>query len=451
MADLAEGNGRKRRIDRLLRPIRRFMEIEASSGLILVAATLLALGLANSPLALAYQDLLHTKILLAVGSFSLSGDVAHLVINDGLMTIFFFVVGLEIKRELVQGELSDVRSALLPMFAALGGMVVPAVVYSLLQWGQPGQNGWAIPMATDIAFVVGILTLFGDRIPIGFKVFLLSLAIVDDLASIVVIATLFSQSLSVLWLAIACVVGVSIYGLNVLGVRSVGVYTVAGFILWLSVFNSGVHPTVAGVALGLLTPTYAWVDNFRLMQIIDSICARENSSRSPELDPEKMHELSETALESISPLERLETALHPRVAFAIMPLFAFSNAGVALDVESISHPVAIAVALGLFVGKPLGILIFSVAAVRMGLTRLPAGVTWWMLASGGCLAGIGFTMSLFINTLSFTDNNTMLDAGKIGIFMGSIVSGLVGIVMLWVALRQVAPRIPRGAQVDAGT
>ncbi len=269
-------------------------------------------------------------------------------------------------------------------------MVVPAVVYSLLQWGQPGQNGWAIPMATDIAFVVGILTLFGDRIPIGFKVFLLSLAIVDDLASIVVIATLFSQSLSVLWLAIACVVGVSIYGLNVLGVRSVGVYTVAGFILWLSVFNSGVHPTVAGVALGLLTPTYAWVDNFRLMQIIDSICARENSSRSPELDPEKMHELSETALESISPLERLETALHPRVAFAIMPLFAFSNAGVALDVESISHPVAIAVALGLFVGKPLGILIFSVAAVRMGLTSFqpellggcsPPAAAWQALAS----------------------------------------------------------------------
>ncbi len=450
MADLAEGNGRKRRIDRLLRPIRRFMEIEASSGLILVAATLLALGLANSPLALAYQDLLHTKILLAVGSFSLSGDVAHLVINDGLMTIFFFVVGLEIKRELVQGKLSDVRSALLPMFAALGGMVVPAVVYSLLQWGQPGQNGWAIPMATDIAFVVGILTLFGDRIPIGFKVFLLSLAIVDDLASIVVIATLFSQSLSVLWLAIACVVGVSIYGLNVLGVRSVGVYTVAGFILWLSVFNSGVHPTVAGVALGLLTPTYAWVDNFRLMQIIDSICARENSSRSPELDPEKMHELSETALESISPLERLETALHPRVAFAIMPLFAFSNAGVALDVESISHPVAIAVALGCLSVSRWDSDIFRCSCAN-GINQASSRSYLVDARLRGCLAGIGFTMSLFINTLSFTDNNTMLDAGKIGIFMGSIVSGLVGIVMLWVALRQVAPRIPRGAQVDAGT
>lgn len=433
-----QGNGPKKRIDGWIGPIRRFMEIEASSGLILLAATLLALGLANSPWATAYHDFLRTKVLIVVGSLNLRGDLAHLVINDGLMTIFFFVVGLEIKREMVQGELSEIRSALLPMFAALGGMVVPAVVYSLLQWGQPGRNGWAIPMATDIAFVVGVLTLFGDRIPIGFKVFLLSLAIVDDLAAIIVIANVFSQSLSVSWLAIACVVCVSIYGLNVLGVRSVGVYTAAGMILWLCVYNSGVHPTIAGVALGLLTPAYAWFDNFRLMRVIDSICWRENSDKSSEVDLGKMHELSETAIESISPLERLESTLHPWVAFVIMPLFAFANAGVALDLGSLSHPVAIAVALALFVGKPLGILMFSIVAVRLGLTKLPAGVTWWMIASGACLAGIGFTMSLFINTLSFAESNTMLDAGKIGIFMGSILSGLVGILMLWGVIQRKA-------------
>jgi NhaA family Na+:H+ antiporter len=239
---------------------------------------------------------------------------------------------------------------------------------------------------------------------------------------------------------------ISIYGLNLIGVRSVSIYTVAGLILWLCVLNSGVHPTIAGVALGLLTPAYAWFDNFRLMRVWESVCSGERPDKTLEVDLEKIHELSETAIESISPLERLESALHPWVAFAIMPLFAFANAGVALDLGSMSHPVAIAVALGLVVGKPIGILLFSVLAVRLGVTRLPAGVTWWMLASGACLSGIGFTMSLFINTLSFADSNTMLDAGKIGIFIGSILSGLVGVFMLWITLRYKAAASNQASQ-----
>lgn len=425
-------------IDRWMAPIRRFMAIEASSGLVLLAATVLAVGLANSSLAGEYFSFWHTKLKLAFGEFSFTGELGHLIINDVLMTIFFFVVGLEIKREMVHGELSDLRSALLPILAALGGMVMPALVYLVFQYGKEGEKGWAIPMATDIAFVVGVLALFGNRIPIGFKIFLLSLAIVDDLASILVIAFVFSQSLSTSWLVIAVLGCVFVCFLNWVGVRHVGIYTVVGIALWICVFNSGIHPTIAGVALGLLTPANAWLDSNRLFGIVDGFYTvdRRDETR-PDIDHRTLRELRFTAVESISPLERLENTLHPWVAFVIMPLFALANAGIALNLNAMSHPVAIAVGLGLVVGKPLGILLFSYAAVRSGVTKLPAGVTWTMLASGACLAGIGFTMSLFINTLSFPSSETLLEAGKFGIFMGSIVSGVLGVILLLLSLRSI--------------
>jgi NhaA family Na+:H+ antiporter len=349
------------------------------------------------------------------------------------MAIFFFVVGLEIKRELVAGELRDPRKAALPVAAALGGMIVPALIYFLLQRGQPGERGWGIPMATDIAFVVGVMALLGPRVPFGLKIMLLSLAIADDIGAVVVIAVFYSTGLSWLMLGLAAVGLGVVYVMNRLGVRSVGVYAVAGAFVWLAMLKSGVHPTIAGVILGLMTPSWAWVSEPVLRLSVATMLSRIEDEDIEVQGPE-LQTLSFAARESVSPLERLEGGLHPWVGFLIMPLFALANAGVAIKIAEVTNPVAVAVALGLFLGKPIGILLFSWLAVKLGVAKLPAGVNWWMILGGGFLAGIGFTMSLFVAGLALKGD--LLAAGKIGTLCGSLASAIVGATILLLALRK---------------
>jgi len=416
------------------------MHVESSSGIVLLAATVLALGLANSPLAGWFESIWKTPVGIKLGSFELTGDLRHLVINDGLMVIFFFVVGLEIKWEIVGGELSELSKALLPVFAAIGGMVAPAVIYLGLQWGEPGQRGWAIPMATDIAFVVGFLALFGSRVPFSLKILLLSLAIVDDLGAVLIIALVFTHDLAWNWLIVVGGCVGLIYILNRSGVRSVTVYVMVGVVIWLAVYKSGIHPTVAGVLLGLLTPASAWIGDKRFFAIVGELWDR---LKGHELKPDRQDDLNAlqfAAREALSPLHRLETALHTWVAFVIMPLFALANAGVPLEVSGIGNPVALAVAAGLAIGKPVGIMLFCLLAVRLGIAKLPDGVSWWLLLGGACLAGVGFTMALFINGLAFPSSEfpEMESAGKLGTLLGSVISAVLGagVILLVVRNRQ---------------
>jgi NhaA family Na+:H+ antiporter len=422
-------------VSRWTRPLGRFFELEAAAGVLLVIGTVVALVLANSPWADWFHAIWQTRFRVGFAGAELDKPLI-LWINDGLMALFFFVVGLEIKRELVAGELRDRRKAALPVVAALGGMVVPAAVYLALLGTGPGARGWGIPMATDIAFVVGTLALLGRHAPTGLKILLLTLAIADDIGAILVIAVLYTADLSVLYLGLAVVGFVLTYGMNRAGVRAVSAYVVVGIAIWLMVLKSGVHPTVAGVLLGLLTPASAWVGETTLTAALRSALTALRAG-DPKAVP--LHHVSLAARESASPLDRLEASLHPWVAFGIMPVFALANAGVRIAPGEFAHPVALAVAAGLAVGKPVGVVAFSWMAVRTGLARLPDGVNWAALAGGGCLAGIGFTMSLFIAGLALNDE--LLAAGKLGTLLGSLASAALGVGVLVAVSRW--PRRPR--------
>jgi NhaA family Na+:H+ antiporter len=419
-------------VGRLVEPIVAFLRVESSGGLVLLAATAAALLLANSALAASVHAFWETPAGFALGDFRLI-EPLRLWINDGLMTLFFFVVGLEIKRELVSGELADVRKALLPIMAAVGGMVMPAVLYALGLWGRPGRGGWGVPMATDIAFVVGFLTLLGRRAPNGLKILLLTLAIADDIGAVLVIAVVYSARIALGPLAL---VGAG-FGLVVLlrglGVRSVPVYAALGAGLWLAVLDSGVHPTVAGVLLGLLTPARPLVGRRILVDVVGDLYARLRGIERG---------MPHAAPQAASPAERLERALHPWVAFVIMPVFALANAGVRVEAAALATPVALAVAAGLVLGKPSGIVLFSYASVRMGWARLPEGVDWRMMLGAGCLGGIGFTMALFIAGLAL--EGALLEQAKIGILAGSTVSAILGCLLLTTC----APPRPTGSQPD---
>jgi NhaA family Na+:H+ antiporter len=421
-------------VHRLVDPLVRFLQIESASGLVLLACTVLALVLANSPAADSYHRFWETHVALEVGGVSLGGELEHFVVNDVLMTLFFFVVGLEIKRELVAGELRDARKAALPVVAALGGMLVPAGIYMALQAGEPGFRGWGIPMATDIAFVVGILAVLGPRVPLGLKIMLLSLAIADDIGAVVVIAVFYSTDPNLFMLLLAAA-GLSLTAiLNQIGARSVPVYVIVGAGVWLALYKSGGHPTIAGVLLGLMTPSAEWVGRTALRLSITDLQAKI-ADPDEDVSVEDLDLLAFAAKESVSPLERLEHLLHPWAGFLVMPLFALANAGVRIDTGELTHPVALAVALGLLVGKPVGVLLFSYAAVRAGIGKLPEGVSWGVLAGGGCLAGIGFTMSLFVAGLALGGDARMLAAGKIGTLTGSVCSAVVGTAVLLFVLR----------------
>jgi len=425
-------------IDDIVDPLKRFMHIEASSGIVLIVATFAALVLANSPLSEHFLAFWKAPVGFRIGSFQMFHSLQHWI-NDGLMAVFFFVIGLEVKRELVMGELQDLRQAALPIAAAIGGMVVPACIYFSLLHGAPGERGWGIPMATDIAFVVGCLTVLGSRIPGSLRIMLLSLAIADDIGAIVVIAIGYTDSLNLTALVLG-VVGIGIViGLMEVGVRNLAVYLLFMVLVWFAFHESGIHATIAGVIFGLLTPTRAWISEGRLGMIANNTCnfllGEGWSGSSDRYDI--MRKMEVAARKSISPLERFETELHPWVGFLIMPLFALANAGVKVQLSDFTNPVATAVLLGLLIGKPAGITIFSWLAVRLGFARLPKGVSWGVIAGGGFLAGIGFTMAIFIASLALQGN--LLDAAKVGIIVGSFLSAIIGLAALVLLLPKSSP------------
>jgi NhaA family Na+:H+ antiporter len=364
------------------------LETEAAGGIALLAATVVALAWANSPLEGSYDSLWGTEVGFSLGSLDVSDDFRHWI-NDALMALFFFVVGLEIKRELVMGELSDRKKAVLPALAALGGMVVPALFYLALNGSGPGARGWGIPMATDIAFAVGVLTLLRNRVPTGLKIFVLTLAVVDDIGAILMIALFYSSGIHMGWLGAAACFMVAIVATRGLRFSWLPVYITLGILVWFATWKSGVHATIAGAGLGLMTP------------------ARMS--------------------------ERFEQMLHPYVSYLIVPLFALANAGVVLSAtairEAMSSRVTLGIVLGLVVGKIVGISAMSWVAVRLGIGRFPAGVGAGYVIGASAVAGIGFTVSLFITGLAF-DQPSLVDAAKIGVFAASLIAGVLGAVIL---------------------
>jgi NhaA family Na+:H+ antiporter len=434
-----------RRLARIVaRPVHRFLEIEASGGLVLIVAAVAALVWANSPWKESYTDLLHTVVELEVGSFVLREDVQHWV-NDGLMTLFFFVVGLEIKREWVSGELRDRRAAALPAIAAVGGMVVPAAIYAALNVGGPGGRGWGIPMATDIAFALGVVAVLGRRVPPALKVFLLTLAIVDDIGAILVIAVFYSSSVSLGWLAVAAAVVLAVVLLRRGRVWYHPIYVVLGVTLWLAVFESGVHATIAGVVMGLLTPARPFLPDVETERIVDTLEHRA------ELRSDDVRRVSFMIAESVPLTERIERALHPWTSFVVVPVFALANAGIELTGDSLSggSGVALGVVLGLVVGKTIGISLFSWVACRLGVASLPSGAGWPHLVGVAALAGIGFTVSLFVAGLAFAPGSPTEDQAKIGILAASVLAAAIGTVVLSAASRR-RPSRGRPALVPTG-
>jgi NhaA family Na+:H+ antiporter len=412
-------------IHRLTRPLARYMHIEASSGIVLLLCTLVALGIANSPLGDGFVAFWKTRVGFEFGEFSMRHSLQHWI-NDALMAVFFFVIGLEVKREIVLGELRDPRRAALPIAAAIGGMIAPAALYMILIGDQPGSEGWGIPMATDIAFVVGCMSVLGRRVPATLRVLLLSLAIADDIGAILVIAIGYTDELHMGMLA-GGGAGIAVIALLTrLGVRSFGVYTLVGSVVWFCFHESGVHATIAGVILGLQTPARSYLDRTTVGRFITSI--KEAPETEPEPTAAGVQQAIRVARESVSPLDYLMHALHSWVAFVIMPIFALANAGVRLQASSLVEPLAVAVALGLLVGKPLGIVAVSFAAVKMRLTSLPVGVNWRVLTAAGFLAGIGFTMAIFIASLALEGD--LLDVAKVGILVGSALAACIGMVLL---------------------
>ena len=380
----------------VLRPLVDFLHTEAAGGIVLLAATAVALLWANSPFQDSYTELWHTHLSISLGDHTLDLDLQEWV-NDGLMTIFFFVVGLEIKRELVEGELREPRRAAMPAIAALGGMVVPALIYAAINAGGDGADGWGIPMATDIAMAVGVLSLLSRRVPSTLKLFLLALAIVDDIGAIVVIAVFYSSGIDPAALGVAALLIVVVALARWSGVRHLSVYVVLGLALWLAVEESGVHATLVGVILGLMAPTRP----IRQRQLIDEDALTDLSSVGA------AHETAVMARESVSVVEWLEHLLHPWTSFVILPLFALANAGIPLSSEALSDaassPITLGVVLGLVVGKLVGVTAFTWLAARLGLGVLPAGATWRSVVGVAALAGVGFTVSIFITGLAFPD------------------------------------------------
>ena len=411
-----------------VRGLRRFMEAQAAGGIVLLFAALLALAWANSPWHQTYTDLWEDPVWLVFGSFELKKTIG-LIINDGLMVIFFFVVGMEIKREVAVGELRSLKAALFPAAGALGGMIGPALIYlTLIQSGEAAR-GWGIPMATDIAFAIGFLSLLGSRVPHSLKVFLVTLAIVDDLGAILVIAAFYTETIHILPLAFAFFGLACMFGIQKVGVRSVWAYVILGILIWLGFLKSGVHATIAGVLIGIMTPALPLysMDNFwqRLKKFVQT-----NRREGPAIDP---HELIHLGREYHSPLDRLEKGLHPWMAFAVVPLFALANAGVPFKIESLTSNTSIAVAVGLVFGKPIGITLLAWIAVKLKIAHLPRGLNWRMIFGAGLLAGIGFTMSLFIGGLAL-QGETLVEA-KTGILLGSSCAALLGLGFLAVILK----------------
>lgn len=386
-----------------------FFKLESAGGIILMAAAVLAVICANTPLRIYYSLLLDTPVEIRIGALHIAKP-ALLWINDGLMAVFFFLVGLELKREIMEGELSELKSIIFPGVGAIGGMAVPALIYTFLNYENTvAMQGWAIPAATDIAFALGVLALLGTRVPVSIKIFLTSLAIFDDIGAIIIIAIFYTAKISMMALAVAacCIPVLAI--LNIRNVESKSQYVIFGIIMWVALLKSGVHATLAGVILAMFIPMKSKEDPY------------------------------------YSPLKSMEHDLHSVVAFVILPVFAFTNAGINLagmGTEQLLHPVSMGVALGLFVGKQVGVFGFCWIAIKIGLASLPSGISWKSLYGTSALCGIGFTMSLFIGSLAFEETNVnLLFDERLGIILGSIVSGIVGYLVLRASL-------PAGLEVN---
>jgi NhaA family Na+:H+ antiporter len=414
---------------RLARPAVRFLDVEAAGGIVLVVAAAIALVWANSPWHGGYEALWSTPIEFRVGSYQHEEDLRHWV-NDGLMALFFFVVGLEIKRELTTGELRDRRQVALPVVAAVGGMAVPALIYAAFNAGGPGASGWGIPMATDIAFALGVLAVLGSRVPPPLKVFLLTLAIVDDLGAIAVIAVFYADDVEPVYLLAAVGVMLLVVAMRRLHVTYPPLYVLAGGALWLTVYESGVHATIAGVIMGLLAPARPWQSEVEAEAVVEVLENRD------QLTAEDVRATATAIKQSVSTADRLIDLLHPWTSYLVIPVFALANAGLRLNQNplSASAEVFLGVLFGLVIGKVLGITGFAWLAVRAGLARLPAGVGWRQFTGVAALAGIGFTVSIFITGLAFTDE-TLSDASKVGILVASTIAAAIGALVLLAAPR----------------
>ena len=434
-------------VDQLLAPTQRFFRLEAASSILLLLASAVAVIWANSPHADAYDHLWHTEISLFVGEWQISRSLVHWV-NDGLMAIFFFTVGLEIKREVMVGDLSTPRMAMLPVVAALGGMVFPGLAYAAFNLGTPNMAGWAIPMATDIAFAIGAIAVFGKRLPAGLRVFLAAFAIADDLGAVLIIAIFYSSGLVMHYVLAALLFVGLLFLANALWIRWLPLYILLGLGTWMAVMGSGIHPTVAGVVVAMFIPARAKYNTGYFLKKAHGILDRYRYNEMVDnywyailLNQEHLHAVHslEVACHDVeTPLQRLEHVLHPWVAFLILPVFALGNAGLSLNglslAEAALHPVTLGTTIGLFIGKPLGILLFAWVAVWGGIAALPEGVGWRHIAGAGMLGGIGFTMSLFISGLSFTDP-ALLNFSKLGVLSGSVLSACVGIAFLGLLCR----------------
>jgi NhaA family Na+:H+ antiporter len=430
-------------IERVLAPVHRLAHATTAGGLVLLLCAAVALLWANSPWAHSYHALWETPIVIGVGPL-LARLTLQEAINDGLMAVFFFLVGLEIKREILVGELATARQAALPVAAAVGGMLVPALLFSIVNAGGDGARGWGIPMATDIAFALGVLAILGSRIPSSLRVFLSALAIADDLGAVLVIALFYTASVS--WGALSAagaLLALSI-GANAAGVRTPWAYAIIGLALWVAVLSSGVHATVAGVLLALTIPSRTRIDEAAFLhgaraalRDFEAACNPALTLLSSRAHQSELRRLERLTEQAQSPLARLEHALHGVVTFGVMPLFALANAGVSLHGGGnlLATPVALGVLLGLVLGKPIGITLASWLAVRVNVAALPSGVSWRMLHGAAWLGGIGFTMSLFIAGLAFGGREDLLTAAKLGILLASVLAGVVGWLLLRMARR----------------
>ena len=421
----------------LLLPIKNFIEKQTSVGISLIISTILALVIANSPFSAYYHDFWKQDIFIGVNDFIISKSLLHWI-NDGLMSMFFFLVGLQLKKEILYGELSNFRKAILPLAAALGGMLFPALIYSFFNFGTDSISGWGIPMATDIAFALGILYLLGDKVPVSLKIFLTAIAIADDMGAVLVIAFFYTEEISLQSLGIGVFFLLLLLLANYIGIRNMLFYAIMGIGgLWLAIMLSGIHATIAAVMAAFAIPTSKRINTSIFLRKAKLLSYHiKNQLKKPNKTPFKNQEEISNTIEKFAlltqdatpPLQRIEHALQPFVSFVVLPLFAFANAGVSFTSESLTYflkPVSLGILLGLIVGKFLGIVLFTKLMVGLKISSLPRMVKWKHIYGVGLLGAIGFTMSLFITELAF-DTETYLDQAKTGVFAASLLAGVIG-------------------------
>ncbi len=441
----------ERAFDKVMTPFEEFIHRQTTSGLLLMGTAVIALLLANSNLADVYYHFIHLPVNLNIGTWNIDMSLHHWV-NDGMMALFFFVVGMELKREMLVGELADLRQAALPILAAIGGMVLPALIYLSFTYGTDAARGWGVPMATDIAFAVGVLALLGERVPKSLITFLVALAIADDLGAVVVIAVFYTHQLSLSWLAISAGLMMLLFAFNFSGVRKTLPYFFVAVLLWYALLQSGVHATLAGVIGAFFVPAKPKYDPALFRMRMDALMVRFDASRQESADimtNEKLFSVVQTLEQGVrgvqTPLQRLEHRWHLPVAFLVIPVFSLFNAGIPVEFgalgQTLTHPVTLGVMLGLLLGKFIGITGVSWLALRLGIAQLPGGVRFSQLAAVSMLAGIGFTMSIFIAELGFEDQAEYLLMAKTGVLAASLLAGLWGFFWLrWLGNNQLATR-----------